>query len=624
MSVMKRFFLMCAFLIVSVSMVADAATISGIVSDSTGSPLKTIAIALKATTTGTMTVARDTTDSTGAYSMTCDSTSGKYVVRTTDTTGTYILQYDTVALDGTDKTVNVKMAKIKRASVSGTVTDSAAATVLSGIVVRLSNGAVQKRDTTAADGKYAFDSVTSGATITVSATGFVTKTVIPTIGDAAVVADIALAKVKYSIVSGTVTDSAAAIALTGIVVRLSNGAIQKRDTTAADGKYSFDSVTSGATISVSAMGYVTKTVTPVIGPDSVVADVALAKVKYGSLVGTITDSATGTAITGAIVRSGNTKRDTTAADGKYALDSLMTGTATISVSVHGYASQTRTVGIGDSAHTVDFKLVAVSYGSIAGTITDSAAGTAIAGAIVTVALKNSMAAIPMMDTTGADGAYVITDVEFGTYTITASAEKHLMATDSVIVSDTARKTANLKLNAFVYFAVSGTVTDSATGKAVVGALVALRTGSTAVVASTIDSVLTDSTGHYAFDSAFGGGRIRVTATNYTLSRTDLTATTSAAQTIDIKIVQTPVAVKRVNSVKAQSTITVAADRLFFKSVDNAGSVRIMNTKGELMAVQTFAAGATVCMNLKDRLSAGTYIVKISRKNGALMQRILVR
>jgi large repetitive protein len=618
---MRRAFLIFLFLVVACTMTANAAAISGIVSDSAGSPLKMMAIALKATTPAGTTLARDTTDSTGAYSVNCDSTSGKYVVRTTDAGQKYVSpQYDTVALDGTAKTVNIKMAIVKRASVSGIVTDSATGAAISGVIVRLGN---LRRDTTGTDGKYSVDSVTTGATLNFSLTGYVSKTVSPAISDTVLTVNIALAQTAYVTVSGTITDSAAGTALSGAIVRLGN---TRRDTTGTDGKYSFDSVTTGAaSISASAQGYTAKTASVTVGSAAVTADIALVKVKYGSISGTVTDSAAGTAIAGASVIYGNTKQDSTGADGKYILDSVTAGTGRISVSAQGYGAKTASITVaGDSSYTVNFALVRVQYGSISGTVTDSAAGTAIAGAIVTVTLKNSIASASKIDTTGTDGAYALGSLEFGTYSIAVSAANHSMTNDSVVVSDTANKTVNLKLSALVYFAVSGKVTDSLTGAAVAGALVALRTGSTAVISSTVDSVLTDSSGHYAFDSAFAGARIRVTVTGYSLKRVDLTGATSAAQTIDIPLATAPTAVKSTIGIRAREKVVIAAHRLIVNNFNEPGTIRLMNLKGELVCVQSFPACATFSMELAKTLSAGSYILKISRKNGVLQQRILVR
>jgi co-chaperonin GroES (HSP10) len=620
---MKRIFLISAILVICASMVAGAATISGVVSDSAGAPIKNIVLALKATKgTGGTTFARDTTDSAGAYSIAFDSTTGSYFVRSSDAAGVYIQQFDSIAVDGTNKTLNIKMAKIIRATVSGTVTDSAAATPLEGVVVRIGNA---RRDTTGADGKYSVDSVTTGTSISFGATGYVTKSLTPAIGAAAVTLDVALAKTKMCTVSGTITDSAAATPLSGAIVSLSKSGSTKVDTTAADGKYSFDSVTTGSTISVSATGYVAKTVTPAIGDSALTVDIALAKVKYGTLSGTITDSATGTAIAGVAVRyskSGTTKRDTTGADGKYSFDSLTSGTATVSVSVHGYGSKSSSVAVVvDSAKTADLALVAATYGSIAGTVTDSASGAVIAGAIVALQPRTGMAG-SKVDTVGADGSFLFTEVELGTYMVTGSATKYNIGIDSVAVSDTARKTVALKLAPVIFFAVSGKIVDSVTGAAVAGALVALRSGTG--VSSTIDSIVTDTSGNYSFDSASTGMRLKITVTGYDTTRVQLTGTTTAAQTITVKMQKPRSAVLVSKIAGSQPAINLTGDRLVVRSGAEAGMIRLVNLKGELIASQSVPAGAAASIKLGKLLPTGTYIIKVTRKSGSLMERVLVR
>jgi hypothetical protein len=537
---MKRGMLISLFLVVAGAMTAHSAVISGVVSDSAGTPLKKIYVALKATSVAGTTLSRDTTDSTGAYSVTCDSTTGKFVLKATDLNipPVYITQYDSLTADGTAKTINLKMAKTVKVTVSGIVSDSVSGAALPGIVVRL------------------------GA---------------------------------------------------------------KTDTTAADGVYSFDSVTSGPiTISVTAAGYtpITKSVT--VGSVALTADIKLVAPKYSSISGIITDSATGTPISGVVVQQ-KTRRDTTGADGKYVLDSVTTGAATVGVTAaKGYTFKTTAVTVTDTALTVDFKLVAIVYGSVGGTVTDSAAGTAIPGAIVTLSSVTTF--VTKTDTAGTDGSFSFDSLQIGKYSITASASKYALKADSVALSDTARKTLDFKIVGLLYFAVSGKVTDSVTGAAVVGALVALRTGSTTTVAATIDSVLTDSSGHYSFTGAFVGGRIRVTATGYTLKRVDLAGTTTAAQTIDMPIVKTLTPVKPANriTITAREAVSYVNGSLVLNNFNEAGAIRLVNMKGELVHAQSFPAGVMVSIQLAKALSAGTYVVQINRKSGLDLKRIVVK
>jgi hypothetical protein len=618
---MKRSLILNVFLIFGASLVARAATISGVVSDSAGSPLNKIAVAFKGTTANAAAIAKDTTDSAGAYSVTCDSTSGKYVVKTSDSTNKYLTQFDTVTLDGTNKTVNVKMAEVKRVTVSGTITDSAAGTPLAGAAVKLTMGAKTKVDSTKTDGKYSFDSVTSGATITVSAKGYVAKTATPVIGSSAVTVDVALRKIKYGSISGIVNDSAAGTALSGVIVTLTKGVSTKLDTTKADGKFSFDSISSGAaTVKATMLGYTTKTDSlTVVGDSAASITMALSKTKYGSISGVVTDSATGTAIAGAVVKYG-TKNDTTKTDGKFTLDSVKTATGTISVSAHGYTSKSSSVTIvADSVRTVDFKLIPGKYFSVAGTITDSASGTAIAGAVITFQSKKT-ASSTMNDTTGADGAFLFTDAELGSYTITVAAVKYASKTDSIAASDTARKTVTYKLVRPVFFPVSGKILDSISQAAVAGALVALRSGT----GITLDSIVTDASGSYSFDSAYSGNRIRVTLSGYDTMRVSLTGTATTAQTVTIKLLKPKVAVIKINRKQPGMTLTVAGDRLIIRNITTAVTVRLLNLKGELIKVQSFSSCAMASMRIGQRLRAGTYLVKISQKNGSLVKRVSIK
>ena len=141
--------------------------------------------------------------------------------------------------------------------------------------------------------------------------------------------------------------------------------------------------------------------------------VETAPAEIGWLAGTVTDSSTGDPIQGADVRIG-AQSEATAADGTYNL-TLAPGSYTVTVSKALYVTQTRSVTIVVNATTTeDFALVA-NRGWIAGTVTDAATGTALAGALVEAV--SSAGVTPT--TTNATGDYNVT-VAPGTYTVNAS------------------------------------------------------------------------------------------------------------------------------------------------------------------------------------------------------------
>jgi large repetitive protein len=604
----------------------NAAAISGTVSNADNAPLAGIFIALRTTTTAAgTTVARDTTDSSGTYSVTCDSTSGTYVIRSTHPTGQYVMKYDTVVLDGTDKTVNVKMVRIEYVKVSGTVTDSATGKAIAGASVSIGTGmAGSKRDTTDADGKYAIDSVASGVTtVTVTATGYTSKVITDTVPTTAQTLDIVLNAIKYSSISGTVKDSATGDAIAGAIVSIGTGMTSKRDTTDADGKYTLDSVTAGVNrINVSASNYVSKTITDTVPETAQTLDIVLNAIKYSSISGTVKDSVTGNAIAGAIISMGTgttSKRDTTDADGKYTIDSVATGVYRISVSATDYSTKTISDTVPATAQTLDIILSPTITGSVSGTVTDSATGKGIEGAIVSIG--TGMGAATRADTTDADGKYTLAKVATRTtsYTIQVSAAGYLAKSDTVMVLDTAARTKDFALSKVVYFKVSGVVKDSVTGSPIAGATVILR----GQRQETLDSMVTDSTGAYAVDSALTGSTLRVSKTGYTTKRVTLSGSTPDPQTINVLLVVAP-AVRYVSKIKDRQHIVITDGKLLLKNMSEPGTVYVFTMKGERILAKAFSAGSAFSVRLDKALSKGNYLLKIAQKKAVVYGKVMIR
>jgi len=135
----------------------------------------------------------------------------------------------------------------------------------------------------------------------------------------------------------------------------------------------------------------------------------------GTIAGTITNASNGLPIEGASVTTDN-YTNTTNADGHYTITDVLAGTYTVTASATGYESSPQTditVTAGETT-TLNFTLTPLpTTGTITGIVTDSSTGEPIANAILTV---NDMST-----TTNSSGAYVISNVLAGTYTVTASA-----------------------------------------------------------------------------------------------------------------------------------------------------------------------------------------------------------
>ncbi|MEK7394662.1 MAG: carboxypeptidase-like regulatory domain-containing protein, partial [Fibrobacterota bacterium] len=440
---MKRSLIGCILAITGMGAANAAVTISGTVKDTAGNPLDSIRISLQVP--GAATIARDTTGANGAFSISSDSTTGKLVLRSTSMGSTsYTTKYDTIVLSGKDTVgLDIRMVPVPapvKSSVVGKVDSAASATAVGGAIVTLRSsgaggGATTLRDTTGADGTYSFADVTTGIyTVSVSATGYTTKSVTDTVTAAPDTVNVSLVATIVSSVSGKVDSAASAKLLAGAIVTLRSsgmggGGASRLDTTGTDGTYSFANVAAGVyTISVSATGYTTKSVTDTVAaaPDTV--NVSLVATIVSSVSGKVDSAASAKLLAGAIVTlrssgmggGGASRLDTTGTDGTYSFANVAAGVYTISVSATGYTTKSVTDTVAAEPDTVNFSLVATVPAKtilITGTVSDTA-GNKLDSVYVSFRSTGAGAATLLRDTTGTDGAFSLTSTYLsGTYVL---------------------------------------------------------------------------------------------------------------------------------------------------------------------------------------------------------------
>ena len=456
----------------------QAATVSGVVKegDSTGAPVAGAIVTLASSGGGGGgSTLRDTTDETGAYSF------GSVGIGTRQAraskTGYLNSALSTIGI--TDSTAayiqNLFLVSTSiRATVSGTVTDSAAGTPLTGakVLLRIGTGAgasIRDSVTTGTSGAYSFDTVPAGAfTLVASATGYISRNTTGNITSATPPAiDIKLVKILYGSITGTVTDSAAGTALAGAKVYLrttgggGGGTILDSTVTAASGSYTIANVQTGIarSLRVQDSEFITKNTTITLTDTTATnVNVQLVKILFGSITGTVTDSAAATALAGAKVYlrttgggGGGTILDSTvtAASGSYTIANVQTGIArSLRVQDSGFTTKNTTITLTDTAATtVNVQLVKILFGSITGTVTDSVAGTAIAGAKVYLRTTGGGGGT-ILDSavTAASGSYTITNVQTGiARMVRAQAAGFITKNATVTLTDTAALTVNFAL-----------------------------------------------------------------------------------------------------------------------------------------------------------------------------------
>jgi large repetitive protein len=424
---------------ITMTVLLPGITISGAVQDSaTGNPLVGGKVLLRTIGGGAITVDSAIVALNGTYAL--DSVQ----------TGTYNLIASAVGHTTQTLRVTVAAAPLTRnfllvglpagIVISGTVSDSVSGTALAGAKVYLRTGGgggvgtLLDSAVTSGTGTYSIDSVLPGTyRLVASAALHTTKTINPlTVAAAPITQNFQLVGLPAGIViSGTVTDSVTGNGLAGAVVRLRTGGfpvtVIDSAITSATGTYSIDSVDPGTySLNATAANHTAKTIAGVVvAAANITRNIELVGLPAGIRIsGTVTDSVSGAALAGAIVRlrtpgGAGTLVDSAivTANGSYTIDSVQPGTYNLVASATSHVAKTDAgIVVAAVALVRNFQLVRTPGIAITGRVADSTTGAALGGAIVR-AIQGGV----LMDSAivATNGTYTL-DVPAGTYTLTAN------------------------------------------------------------------------------------------------------------------------------------------------------------------------------------------------------------
>ena len=237
----------------------------------------------------------------------------------------------------------------------------------------------------------------------------------------------------------------------------------------------------------------------------------------GIISGKVSDSSTGLGLSGAMVtalQSGISKgQSTTSTDGSYSISSLSAGTYDVRAEKTNYQTQTQTgksVTAGQTT-TVNVALVSqVTTGNITGKVTSSS-GTALSYATVSAYQSGSL----IKSTTSlTDGTYTLSNLNPGTYDLTASLSGYQSQTRTGISVISGQTTSGINFSLTPstqnYGSLTGVVTKSGTTQIVSGAKViaTLSTGTTYQVTTNSSGTYTFTnipTGSYTLKATYKGG-----------------------------------------------------------------------------------------------------------------------
>jgi hypothetical protein len=207
-------------------------------------------------------------------------------------------------------------------------------------------------------------------------------------------------------VSGVVSATTGAV-VQGATVKVGNATA----TTDAEGEFTLQNLpVGGVTITTSAPGFDSRSESVSLASGMNTHDVVLTPIPTATLSGIVSSSAGG-AIAGATVTVGSATA-TSGADGRFELQNLPVGNATIVTSATGFNQVSESVALTVGANVHDVELIPIPTATVTGIVT-ATTGAVIAGASVTIGTITS--------TSGADGRFELLNVPVGHVTIGASA-----------------------------------------------------------------------------------------------------------------------------------------------------------------------------------------------------------
>ncbi len=295
--------------------------------------------------------------------------------------------------------------------VTGKVLNQKTGDPIVGVTVSISEDILS--DVTDASGSFSFAEVSNGPkTLSFSVAGYKAATLAITVNGGS------LQNLTQSLfptigsIDGVLTDSKTGAALEG--VSISSSPVTSTAITDAAGIFNLENVPEGTyTITASKNNYGPSTRSVVVtGGDVGLVSLALAS-SVGSIVGIITDSKTGAALTGVSVSTiPTTTAVVTDAYGAYAISSAPAATYTVSATKAGYVTASQQVVlVGGSSGNASFVL-APSTGRIVGKVSNASGGAVISGVVITTTPAT------VQVTTDINGDFVFNDLVPGAYTLT--------------------------------------------------------------------------------------------------------------------------------------------------------------------------------------------------------------
>jgi len=360
--------------------------------------------------------------------------------------------------------VNFSLFKIPSGSIAGVITESGTGNPIEGAVISVLGTLYSAISNEA--GEYLIEDVGMGIySVTAIAGGYYPDTIYNQEvfeGEITLIDFSLLQKPPSGSIAGTIIDLITFIPIEGAIVTIEE--TLQTAISGEDGMYSIVDIEIGSyTITADANGYYpdTKVNQQIFEGETTIVNFFLEEMPTGTFSGTVNDLNTGIPIEGAeisVEKEGLINYITiTGSDGTYTIIDAEIGIYNVTATANGYYSETKPDQevLAEETTIVDFSLVTIPTGTIAGSVIDQDTFLGIEGAEIIVE-GTEYSAI-----TNSDGTFTIPEVEIGTYDVTASAEGYISKTKTnqeVVAGETT--IIIFQLGAIPTGAIAGTVIDS--------------------------------------------------------------------------------------------------------------------------------------------------------------------
>lgn len=394
-------------------------------------------------------------------------------------------------------------------------------------------------------------------------------------------------------ITGKVTDLSTGRALSGVTIQAIFGGVTVQSTTTnSEGNYSFNDLTLGTyTVTATFTNYQTASTKITVINTKGLCNFQL--VALGSIAGTITNSSSGAAISGATVQaiqSGTVIGSaTTNSSGAFTISALPIGSYTLSASASNYQSNSAAITVSIGSNTKSLALTP-NTGSLSGFISSSTTILGISGATITVSLNGNTVATA---TSGLLGAYSISGLAPATYSLSVNYAGYQTATTTATITSNNTTSSNVNLSPLKGI-LSGVVKDSVSGATIAGATITVKQGSTTIATGT-----SGAQGTYSIPELSPGNyTVTTTSTNYQSLNSSVTIASNQTTTLNPLLQSLP---GSINGLISNSQTSVAL----------AGATVTLSTGSAVVATTTSSSSGSYSLF---GVAAGTYTLSVSLNN----------